>query len=617
MNEVKQHLSSGLIGWWNHRTVRSHLNQQICGEALPCLGDGLTRCAIGRLDESGPLERGLSVGKTHGYRERRLINLGLVASFDIYCPTQSDANRGRQLALESKLDRELRFFVGGLESIPGAPEAYDLIHWANSLHRLDDVSEAIRWSHRQLRPGGMLLLDEYVGPDCFQWSNESLRLASRVRASLESRFLRDPSDESGETLRPIQIARNPDLVTPKASSEIIPATLFSFPDAKVFRLGGLIYHLALSDIISNFDPLNSQHNSLIRTLMVLDQGIVQSSSSGDLYGAAVATKQHTQRRSLSRVAGRAFQVSARRLRDVSHRVSRRIGNREWASDMPPFVLPKVNDDDRSSPIDVPVLEDRELPSQRAIRTRRREVLERHKVPSQSSILEIGAFDQPTYSSSEAQIEFMDYFETEDLKRVASRQPARDPERIVPITYLCKEKRFSCAVNKNFDAVIAHHVIEHVPDMLSWFSELEQLLKPNGVILLSIPDRRFTFDYLRAETDPVEFVRCQDEDLDRPTVWHVMRELFLTRPIRSADVWQGRLDDKLKKNRFSLSEAEHRAHDAVLRDPDVHCHVFSFPTFARLLDDLIDAHRVSLRLIELVDVQCGGNEFHAVLKKSAD
>ncbi len=50
-----------------------------------------------------------------------------------------------------------------------------------------------------------------------------------------------------------------------------------------------------------------------------------------------------------------------------------------------------------------------------------------------------------------------------------------------------------------DLLVASHVIEHVPDLITWLREIASVLKPTGQARLAIPDRRYTFDLLRVET----------------------------------------------------------------------------------------------------------------------
>ena len=48
----------------------------------------------------------------------------------------------------------------------------------------------------------------------------------------------------------------------------------------------------------------------------------------------------------------------------------------------------------------------------------------------------------------------------------------------------------------FDACIASHVLEHIPDPIGLFQSLERLLKPSGLISLVVPDKRFCFDFFK-------------------------------------------------------------------------------------------------------------------------
>ncbi|UQE03282.1 methyltransferase domain-containing protein (plasmid) [Bradyrhizobium japonicum] len=50
--------------------------------------------------------------------------------------------------------------------------------------------------------------------------------------------------------------------------------------------------------------------------------------------------------------------------------------------------------------------------------------------------------------------------------------------------------------EKYDFVFASHVIEHVTDIVRFIQDCEALLKPNGVLVLAVPDKRFCFDTLR-------------------------------------------------------------------------------------------------------------------------
>lgn len=51
----------------------------------------------------------------------------------------------------------------------------------------------------------------------------------------------------------------------------------------------------------------------------------------------------------------------------------------------------------------------------------------------------------------------------------------------------------------FDTLIASHVIEHIPDFVSFFVSAGRLVAAKGTIALAVPDKRFCFDYFRPHT----------------------------------------------------------------------------------------------------------------------
>jgi hypothetical protein len=55
----------------------------------------------------------------------------------------------------------------------------------------------------------------------------------------------------------------------------------------------------------------------------------------------------------------------------------------------------------------------------------------------------------------------------------------------------------------FDYVIASHVIEHIPRLIHFFNDISSVLNTESFLCLSIPDKRFSFDYFRNTTSFAE------------------------------------------------------------------------------------------------------------------
>lgn len=62
--------------------------------------------------------------------------------------------------------------------------------------------------------------------------------------------------------------------------------------------------------------------------------------------------------------------------------------------------------------------------------------------------------------------------------------------------------------RSLDFLIASHVLEHLPFPLAALGHWYEVLRPGGVLLLKIPDKRYTFD-VRRERTPLQHLIAED------------------------------------------------------------------------------------------------------------
>ncbi len=279
------------LRWWQHAPILRHINQLVCGEAVDGFSAGLTlgarRLLAGRL----PLEKGISVGCGNGSKEMTLIKENFVSSFDLFELAETRIADGRELARKRGLAEMAHFFQGDAFILADRPEQYDLVHWNNSLHHMLNVETAIEWSWKVLKPGGLFYMDDFVGPDRFQWSQQMVLVATAVRQALPDRFLANPH-KPGSLLSRIMAKPNFDkmLQTDPSeaadSSRILNCVRKRFPRAEITLTGGTIYHLALSDVLVNFSyPEDSE---LLNRLLNLDDMCIAGGETH--YATALAFK---------------------------------------------------------------------------------------------------------------------------------------------------------------------------------------------------------------------------------------------------------------------------------------------------------------------------------------
>jgi predicted SAM-dependent methyltransferase len=68
----------------------------------------------------------------------------------------------------------------------------------------------------------------------------------------------------------------------------------------------------------------------------------------------------------------------------------------------------------------------------------------------------------------------------------------------------------------YDWIIASHVIEHVPDLISYLQQCEALLKPEGILSLVVPDKRYCFDYFSSSSSTGNVLDAYAEKRVRPS-----------------------------------------------------------------------------------------------------
>ncbi len=96
----------------------------------------------------------------------------------------------------------------------------------------------------------------------------------------------------------------------------------------------------------------------------------------------------------------------------------------------------------------------------------------------------------------------------------------DVSRIQDVDFVWRAGSLDSAVppihHGTFDACIGSHIIEHMPDIVSFFQSVRRLLTPSGVISLIVPDKRFCFDFFQPITMTGDVLEAHRTRTDRHT-----------------------------------------------------------------------------------------------------
>jgi SAM-dependent methyltransferase len=264
--------SNPKVHWWTHPVVLKHINKIVCGKSVEGAWAGL-EMRMQNLASQKMFQRGISVGCGSASKELRLLQKGIVEHFDLFEISSARIEQGISAAKKMGLSHRVKFHLqNAFDHKP--QESYELVYWNNSLHHMPDAKQAILWSKDRLSSGGYFVMDDFVGPSRFQWSDKQLDIAHRVRRMLPDRFLVDPNNQYARL--PITIKRpsihkmmESDPSEAADSGNIIPRLADIFPDVEIILTGGVVYHLALNNVLANFQDEKDFY--ILHELLELDE----------------------------------------------------------------------------------------------------------------------------------------------------------------------------------------------------------------------------------------------------------------------------------------------------------------------------------------------------------
>jgi 2-polyprenyl-3-methyl-5-hydroxy-6-metoxy-1,4-benzoquinol methylase len=207
--------------------------------------------------------RGLSLGCGSGDRELEWARLGVFGQITGVDIAPERTERATRQAKEAGLDDTLSFHVADArQALREAEGQYDVVLALNALHHFDHLGETMRLIARALSPGGLLIMDEYVGPSRFQWTTAQVRAANALLAALpEQRRLQPDGRTKRRVIRPSRLSmRLDDPSEAVESSDLMPALHRRFAVLEEHPYGSIL-HLALHGIAANFlagDPGTAQ-----------------------------------------------------------------------------------------------------------------------------------------------------------------------------------------------------------------------------------------------------------------------------------------------------------------------------------------------------------------------
>jgi Methyltransferase domain len=244
------------------------------------------------------------------------------------------------------------------------------------------------------------------------------------------------------------------------------------------------------------------------------------------------------------------------------------------------------------------------------------------IDRKSRILEIG----PSYNPAAPKAAGWQTYVVDHASQAELRAKYADHhvpcDKIEPVDFIWTEGPVHDAVptdlHGRFNACIASHVIEHIPNPIAFFRSLDLLLAQEGVVSLAVPDKRYCFDFFR----PLTLAPAWIEAFERGSNRHSRRNLLEYFAYQAYNgkrfVWD-QYDDVNLRLPGELGWAKTNAYAGGMSDldPYVDCHAWCFTpsSFSLLILELNHMGLIGFRVDRLF--QTAGCEFIASLRKGEE
>lgn len=146
-------------------------------------------------------------------------------------------------------------------------------------------------------------------------------------------------------------------------------------------------------------------------------------------------------------------------------------------------------------------------------------------------------------------------------------------------------------NGNYDFIISSHCLEHCANPIAVIEEWKRVLKKEGVMLILVPDKRYTFDHKRSFTNFEHLLLDYLNDTGEDDLTH-LNEILQFHDLEM-DNPAGKIEDFKKR---SLKNVENRC---------LHHHVFDLG----LLEKIFNYHK-----IEIIKSWSFGKLHHGIIGK---
>lgn len=276
--------------WWDIPAVREHRNYLISGNAKVDYYEYIFRKYLSNRESLNALS--LACGT--GHRELRWAELGKFKRIDAYDLSETGIGYARNKANAKGYGNIINYHIADVHSIEMRECYYDIVLAEHSLHHFASLKRILFKINNFLKPNGYFIVNEFVGPARFQWTDRQLEVVNGLLSilPLKYRIKWNSSSIKSEVFRPSRLSMIlSDPSEAVESSRIMPLLYDIFNMIEVREYGGTILHLLFNGIAHNFLSEDCETQRFIRLCFEIEDLLLKNKNIQSDFVIAICKKQ--------------------------------------------------------------------------------------------------------------------------------------------------------------------------------------------------------------------------------------------------------------------------------------------------------------------------------------
>ena len=268
------HTSESTSSWWDIPEVNRRWNLLITGSA------DLDQCryiSTKYLTADHALD-GVSLGCGSGNREIRWVSACEKLRLFCYDISKERIDQARINAGNANLSSRLHFEVGDVHTLELGVRKYDVVIIEGALHHFRSIGTVLDNVRRTLKDDGIFIVNEYIGPSRFQWTDAQLKAANRVLKMIPEGYRKSYSGGrvKKKIHRPGRLSMFLNDPSESVESDLIDeAVAGRFKVLEKKEYGGTLLQLVFKDIAHNFINEKTETKELLKSIFTAEDELLK------------------------------------------------------------------------------------------------------------------------------------------------------------------------------------------------------------------------------------------------------------------------------------------------------------------------------------------------------